>query len=118
MEDIQVGEWIRTKDGKIGKIEQIGNSLYWLEDGSPFNIRLNSNKHSFNIKDLIKPMDFVNGMQVDEFDDVEGNLYLGFPIYDDGLMNSISEFRPLDTVEIETILTYEQYNSNCYRLEE
>ena len=39
--------------------------------------------HSKNIIDLIEVGDYVNGMEIDEFDDVEGNLYLGFGIYDD-----------------------------------
>lgn len=64
----------------------------------------------------IEAGDYVNGMEVDEFDDVEGNIYLGFPIYNDGLMNSISEFRPLETVEIKSIVTKEQFESIKYEV--
>ncbi len=56
-------------------------------------------------------------MTVEKFDDDEGE-FLGFPIYDDGLMDCIEEVRPLDTIKIKTILTHEQYEANCYRLEE
>ncbi len=74
-------------------------------------------KHSKNIIDLIEVGDYVNGMQIDEFDDVEGNIFLGFPIYDDGLMDCISEFRPLSTVEIKSIVTKEQFTQAEYKIE-
>ena len=70
-----------------------------------------------NVTDLIESGDFVNEMRVEEFDDDEGNLYLGYPIYDDAIMDCIEEVRPLDTVRIENILTKEQYQNSCYRLE-
>ena len=75
-------------------------------------------KHSKNIIDLIEVGDYVNGVEIDEFDDVEGNVYLGFPIYDDALMNCISEFRPLRTVEIKSIVTKEQFASMEYKVKE
>lgn len=63
--EIEVGEYVRTKEnGIIGKIEQIGVSLFWLEDESAFKIQEKSYKHSKNIIDLIEVGDYVNGYKV------------------------------------------------------
>ena len=48
----------------------------------------------------------------------QGNLYLGIPIYDDALMNCISEVRPLDTIEIKSIVTKEQFEKVMYKVGE
>lgn len=58
--EIQVGDYVRTKDGIINKIESIGNSLYWLENGDFYLIKNNSNKHAPNIIDLIEVGDWVS----------------------------------------------------------
>lgn len=110
---IEVGEYYRTKNGKIKKVEDL-DDYDFLIDKFYFQIV----KHSKNIIDLIEVGDYVNGMQIDEFDDVEGNLFLGFPIYDDGLMNTISEFRPLETVDIKSIVTREQFAQGEYKVKE
>lgn len=52
MEEIKVGDYVRTNG--IGKVEQIGNSLFWLEDGSSYSLSDKKIKHSKNIIDLIE----------------------------------------------------------------
>ena len=125
MEDkIEVGEYVRTKRGigKIIEIKTVQTKMYgkhnvvYLIDKCPHMYITETEfiKHSNNIKDIVEKNDFINGMQVDEFDDEEGNIYLGFPIYDDALMDCITEVRPLSSVEIGSIVTHEQFDAIEY----
>lgn len=128
--EIKEGEYVRTVQGTIAKIEDLEFDIrVKFTTGLPMyrkvtktNINTDSvefeviKKHSFKLIDLIEVGDYVNGMEVDEFDDVEGNIYLGFPIYDDSLMDCISEFRPLETVKIKSIVTKEQFESVKYEV--
>ena len=57
---IEVGNLIRI-NGIIGRVEQIGNSLFWLEDGSSYSLSDKAVKYSKNIIDLIELYDYVNG---------------------------------------------------------
>ena len=116
MEKIKVGEYVRTKEGIIGKIEQIGNSLYWLEDGSPFNIQENSNKHSRNVIDLIEVGDYVNGYKVlDIMEDMEtGEIHLEMT---SDYTNEIIGDCTIYNDDIKTIVTHEQFSNIEYRLE-
>ena len=110
---LEVGEYVRTKNGNIGKIkniEYVNIDIDWVECDSygcsciPEYIK----KHSKNIIDLIEVGDYVNGIKVamidiDNFDE-EGTdkKYLlcgGTAIFND---------------EIETILTKEQMEANQY----
>ena len=50
---IEIEDYVRI-NGVIGKVEQIGNSLFWLEDGSSYSLTDKNIKHSKNIIDLIK----------------------------------------------------------------
>ena len=113
--EIQVGEYVRTTSGFIAKC--IEKDEYYLGfDGSVkisygelwSNLYPSENdilNHSFNLIDLIEAGDYVNGIEVKEFDDDEGHLYLGFGIFTDSCMDCIEEIRPLSTVDIRTIVT-------------
>ena len=111
--EIKVNEYVRTREGII---LQVGNELENVRI-TQFMKKEDIIKHSPNLIDLIEKKDLVNGMTVEEFDDDEGNLYLGFPIYDDGLMDCIEEVRPLDTVEIKEVITHEQIEAISYKVE-
>ncbi len=114
--EIKVNDYIRTDRGIIKKINSItdvriidfANACYYGDIV----------KHSSNIKELLEKGDYVNGYELLEFDDEEGNLYLGIPIYEDALMNCISEVRPLDTIEIKSIVTKEQFKNIEYKVGE
>lgn len=120
MKDIKVGEKIRTNAGLIGELIRIerddtDTSLKWyvFDDGK--NVRYINKpyitKHSFNIIDLIEVGDFVNGVLVTGkestllYTDIKGIDHSGYHIvisqYGDG---------------IKTILTHEQYERNCYKI--
>ena len=110
---IEVGEYVRT-NGIIGKVEQIGNSLFWLEDGSNYSLFNKSIKHSKSIIDLIEVGDYVNGRLVLQTDCKTQNVCLLIPFTDTKVNTNIMWYGYED---IETILTKEQYQANCYTVE-
>lgn len=121
MGDINSNEYVRTRDGKIGVFVKYSSrkddSLYKC----PANcfIRLNGRKsdlqcfrdyianHSKNIIDLIEVGDYVNGSRVDSIED-------GFITTEFCENLSVTRLE----YEIKTILTKEQYEANCYKVEE
>lgn len=108
MEEIQVGEYVRTYNGLIGKIVQItdsGNYAIRIYNGAEYVVRAVIVKHSKNIIDLIEIGDFVNGNKVYKVT----NTCIYF--IGKAVQNKL-------TVNIQTILTHEQYESNCYRIGE
>lgn len=85
----------------------------------------NIKKASHNLIDLIEEGDFVkvridgifiNCFMVDLFEDENENQELGIGCYEDGLLNSISEYRPLKTLEILEVVTKEQFKSISYEV--
>ncbi len=135
MEEIKEGDYIRTEDGEIRKIvnidktEQTENNpveILWCNLDKPIKILKECSKdtiyaiemsdakklkHSNNILDLIEVGDIVNGYKVSDKNgtllctNIKGIDRSGYHIpisqYGDG---------------IETILTKEQYQANCYKV--
>nr|DAJ93323.1 MAG TPA: hypothetical protein [Caudoviricetes sp.] len=99
MDEIKVGEYVRTKKGKIFKYGK--GRAYLGKDNEILN-------HSFNIKELIEEGDIVNGQRV---------LY----IEKEGLVIEMADYIfpyiSIKEIKIEEILTHEQYERNFYRLE-
>ena len=62
---LEVGMYVRTKDGRIDKIEDIRNDFIYIEN-SDYGYRKDYFKASHNIIDLIEVGDYVNGGQVRE----------------------------------------------------
>ena len=110
--EIKENEFIRTKTGKIDKV--INNNYYmsqYIECEKRIVEKENIVNHSKNIIDLIEVGDFVNGVLVTGkestllYTDIKGIDHSGYHIvisqYGDG---------------IKTILTHEQYERNCYKI--
>lgn len=109
---IEVGEYVRTKNGIIDKVDalygMIENTVH-LENKKWFDIK-NILKHSKQLIDLIKVGDIVNGMEVldihkprDLWEPIEirvDSRYTNFILAED----------------IKTILTKEQFEANCYKV--
>ena len=110
---IEVGDFVRV-NGIIGKVEQIGNSLFWIEDGSSYSLDDKSVNHSKNIIDLIEVGDYVNGYKVISIDTNAPNDCKECIELD---RNNTYEYQWISRNEIETILTKEQYQENCYTVE-
>lgn len=114
--EIKENEFIRTKTGKIDKV--INNNYYmsqYIECEKRIVEKEYIVKHSFNIIDLIEVGDYVNGQRVlclkknnDDCRDDIGTSYI----------DGIDIYLGYDEADIKTILTYEQYERNCYEVKE
>ena len=114
MEEIKIGDYVRTKKGRIGKVIFVSNVIgretpkYLIDwnDGKAYYIsQVKDIKHNENIINLIKIGDYVNGYEVldiriprDFWEPIE-------LIVDSKCINFIT----LD--ELKTIVTKEQFES-------
>lgn len=114
MKEIEVGEYVRTKEGEIHKvikvIEDDGDWDYYCCENNAGYFAMDVVKHSKQLIDLIEVGDYVNGMEVldiykprDLWEPIEirvNSRYTNFILVD----------------EIKTILTKESYMANCYKV--
>lgn len=116
MAEIEVNEYIRTKDGIIDKAIIEYNGKCNNSNCSEKHISCKYNyynekdvvKHSKQLIDLIEVGDFVNGMEILHIDGNE--LYVEWS-------NEFEEFTGfLENKDIKTILTKESYMANCYKV--
>ena len=111
--EIKENEFIRTKTGKIDKV--INNNYYmsqYIECEKRIVEKENIVNHSFNIIDLIEEGDIVNESLI---------VYRGkIASWKEKLLvgNHIINGMSLKVANIKSILAHEQYERNCYRLEE
>ena len=119
--EIEVGEYIRTKDG-IRKIVEINDGKYktifgkYILDrsyiGSVSVAEKNILKHSFNIIDLIEVGDYVNGNKINcfkIFNNISGEQCLNINyIYTNSLIIPVKD--------IKSIVTKEQFESIKYEV--
>ncbi len=112
---IKVGEYIRTKSGKIEKIKSITNFPdedihIYTEKGLIFLRPREIVKHSPNIIDLIEVGDYVNGFKVlDIAQAPKKALYLEDISQKSALIPRLEE-------DIETIVTHEQFKEMEYEV--
>lgn len=113
---IEVGEYVRINNDfrlialGIGKVIRINQDTIYVKMNFelPFAFKIeNIVKHSKNIIELIEVGDYVNGIQVKS-------------IINTDLKHLVlrDEIGCIYNQNIKSILTKEQYNQNCYRLEE
>lgn len=126
---IEVGEYVRTKDGRIAQIKSIDyeagiyrfDRIIYINDfGMKENVLYNNEmfkklivKYSKQLIDLIEVGDFVNGYKVisvdyDVMDDTTECIELD--------LNSNYQYNFISIRQIQTILTKEVYMSNCYKV--
>ena len=121
-EEIEVGEYVRTKDGIIAQIESIDyeDKVYEFDSAIYTNVfgftsmSLGNNemfqkiivKHSKQLINLIEVGDYVNGKEVIEIRKINEKKYL------------ITSYCPQDYIKtnIKRILTKEQIEANCYEV--
>ena len=108
MEDIEVGEYVRTKEGEIHKvikiIEDDGDWDYYCCENNAGYFTMDIAKHSKQLIDLIEAGDYVNGIRIL---DITGDYVL------------TSEYNCCKqrlNNKIKTILTKESYMANCYKV--
>lgn len=119
--EIKVGEYVRTKTGKIDKV--INNNYYmsqYIECEKGIVDKENILKHSSNIIDLIEVGDIIeiNKEKYEViYDESLDKLGVLIPNRDClGIRHSALEHIFMKYEDI-TILTKEQYQSNCYTVE-
>lgn len=131
MEEIQVGEFVRTKKKGIFKVLSIKRTPYGYYCGitdndkiATFTIGKGGNaeikndilKHSFNLIDLIEENDYVNGQLVEKIHRKEKDR-----IYYEFLENADGSYEVMEMCElknIKSIVTHEQFASLEYKVED
>ena len=116
MDEIKVGEWVRTKEGEIIKVRE-DYVIFTDDDGLfidtymlPYEQKVV--EHSENIIDLIECGDYVNGKEIKKVNEWKSSKE-GYFKY---LVTELHEIIRGD--EIKSIVTKEQFSSVEYRLEE
>ena len=121
--DIKVGEYMRTKNGLIGKVNKIElkgsgvrfggefltDEIIQFNDGKIYERRVKDKditKYSKNIIDLIEVGDIVF------IQDVLNNDFVY--IYDDEMLKAVREDIE-EGLQITKILTHQQFEQNCYK---
>lgn len=116
--EIEVGEYVRTKRGVIDKVDalygMIENTVH-LEKQKWFDIK-NIVKHSKNILNLIEMKDLIKFKN--KLTNSLENEEMIIHIFDKNTLNEVKKAIQKQEIKLLSILTYEQYNQNCYRLEE
>lgn len=111
MDDLKVGEYVRTKNGKIDKV--INDNYYiseYIECEKGIVDKENIVNHSKNIIDLIEVGDFVNENEV-----IDKYLFNGeMPVLE--TTGDETNAKCMCESDIRTILTHEQYERNCYKI--
>ena len=123
--NIEIGEYIRTKNGEIRKVVEYVVGGY-LVDTSYYNEIIKENtlgiipledvkKHTKNIIELVEVGDYVNGYKVVEIDEYKP---IGSTLQKYLKVDCSKLFNAIYSEQIKTILTKEQYKANCYKVEE
>lgn len=103
MKEIEVGDYVRTENGIIDKVDalygMIENTVYLKQQSLWFNADYIV-KHSKHLIDLIEEGDYVNGELITDK-------------WDTRVSSIRSNFSEED---IKTILTKEIYMANCYKV--
>ena len=116
MKEIKVGDFVRTKDGKIFKVAEviptIGNEIAIVKNknGYPRRIDLKEEIYSKNILDLLQIGDLV-------FIEENSNFCDFIYINDEEMLEAVKEDVGTGIVKIKSILTKELYQANCYTVE-
>ena len=116
---IEVGEYVRTKDGIIDKVDSfsVGCCVWHCENGMCIDEcnRIGTHledivKHSKQLIALIDVGDFVNGMEVLD-------IHIPRDIWEPIEIRADSRYTNFILAEdIKTILTKEQFEANCYKV--
>ena len=107
--DIEIGDYVRTENGKINKV--INNNYYMIQYLDCEKGLINKRdivKHSKNIIDIIEVGDIVF---IEDFFN-----YSFIHIFDEAMLEALKEDIKKD-VKIKSILTKEQYTQKCYEVE-
>lgn len=113
--EIEVGDWIRSKDGFIGKVQKISydnmeKSNYYIcekDNVMASNYLENIAKHSKIISEIVEVGDYVNGKLIHKIDKGTNYCYLYY-----------GNCKTFVNYQIKSIVTHEQFASIEYKVEE
>ena len=108
MAEIEVNEYVRTADGKIGKIVKYENFEYHIKIDKYETWKCAKDyivKHSKIISEVVNIGDYVNGKLIHKIDKGSNYCYLYY-----GNCKTFVDY------QIKTILTKESYMANCYKV--
>ena len=115
---IEEGMYVRTEKGEIKKVFQYNkqeDNLIWCTLNCHATIKSSIVKASHNIIDLIGVGDYVNDYKILE-------IVKGFKVIVDKLELNTRDgnyyLKQFTNNEIKSIVTKEQYENNCYKVEE
>lgn len=120
---MEVGEYVRTKDGIVDKIDSFEKDLRnvdccCFQSGRIYTVELCNDiiiKHSFNLIDLIENNDIV-------LIKTKGTQFVNLGIVRkredqrSGKLNILVNGQNTNEFEILKVLTHEQYEANCYKV--
>ena len=104
---------MRSKLGSIGKITKIEDNKFLYENKTLITWIGRVTKHSFNIIDLIEVGDYVNGYKVISVDKNAPENCIECIELD---RNNAYEYQFISSKDIQSILTHEQFEANCYKI--
>ena len=119
MEEIKVGEYVRTKTGNITKVVAVKDDYVWTDEfidllQYKYNEGIIENteivKHSPNIIDLIEVGDYVNGSEV--IDIAEAPVRA---VYTEDREQKLALI-PIINEQIKSVVTKEQFNQVKYEV--
>lgn len=122
--DIEVNEYVRTIEGKIGKIIKYENFEYHIKIDKDEVWKCSEDfivKHSKQLIDLIEAGDIVNKELVIDIIDIANNKeeIIGKKLitqYRSAQFTGLDIKHYIYANDIKTILTKEQYMANCYKV--
>lgn len=124
MEEIKVGEYIRTNNGEIGKLTQIefdeidkNLKWYFYDDKKHYKRCVNKPNivnHSFNKIELIEKGDYINGKCIEEIVELQGQICLFYDLE----MPMQCGLRFFTEKDIKTIVTKQRFEDVQYTVKE
>ena len=120
--EIQVGEYVRTKDGYISKVKEVTDD--WIECESAITKHYEDTfdslypdefdtitNHSFDLIDLIEAGDYVNGDKVDMLTEIGGGKVI---VCNDYNLDDSAIF--YNNEKTKTVVTKEQFKNMEYKV--
>lgn len=114
MEEIKVGDYVRSEIGSFGKVTRIEDNKFLYENKTLITFIRNVKKHSPNIIDLIEVGDYVNGKCVIATDNRindNGEKVILIENYDEWTDDGV-----ISNKDIKSIVTHEQFNFIKYEV--
>ena len=102
---IEVNDYVRTKDGTIGKVIKVLSNRVFLNSLGYAVLIKDIVKHNKIISEVVEVGDYVNGKLIHKIDKGSNYCYLYY-----------GNCKTFVNYQIKTILTKEQYMANCYKV--